>query len=264
MSINNRLISTGGGAAAWDVRDIQSSTTTNLNSLGGGTNTTQQIQIVGNGNYLLEGNLNNNAYVYPLSTPNDTSTAQSPIYTQNLGSYLAQGRVIAMKEDGTRIYVSRGVYTYNPIVQFDLSTPYNITSYTSAGQWDSPIQYTGTNNLYFAMGGTRCYLQSGYGYTLQLNLSTAWDITTATVAYNWAGTSTAKYCTVSENGQYVIRKNVFYEMSTFGDLSTATQIGTPNPSLTGSATVAYALDGSSAYESVWNVAYGAIIQHKIT
>ena len=265
MSINNRLINTGGGAAPWDVRNIQSTTETNLTSVSGlASNSPFTLQVVGNGNYLLLSNNNYVLYLVPLSVPYDTSSAGTVLYTQSTGAYFSGARIFWMKEDGTRLYVSLDAGTYNPIRQYDLSIPYDIRSFTYSGIWNSNVAYVGIRSIQFAMGGTRCYAQGAYNRTLQLNLSTAWDISTATMVLNEGSPATTYYTAVSENGQYAIRSNVFYEMSTLGDFTTKTQIGTPSVGLTGLSYASYDLYGNSLYEASYGASYAGVKQHKIT
>lgn len=117
---------------------------------------------------------------YDLSTAWDISTAS---YNQNF-SVLSQDnlpRGLTFKTDGTKMYITGDqnarVYEYDLSTAWDISTAsYNQSLYLA-------IQDSDPRKTVFKSDGTRMFVAGAYGEKIvTYNLSTAWDISTATVA----------------------------------------------------------------------------------
>jgi DNA-binding beta-propeller fold protein YncE len=118
---------------------------------------------------------------YNLSTPWDISTAS---FLQ-LFSVVRQDSVptgLFFKPDGTKLYV---VGTINGKVrEYDLSTAWNISTasytYPSTNYFSVAAQEISPEDLFFKPDGTKLYVLGSIGDDInEYNLSTAWDISTA-------------------------------------------------------------------------------------
>jgi hypothetical protein len=88
---------------------------------------------------------------------------------------------IKFKSDGTRMFIlgiqNRSVYEY------ELSTPYDVTSATYTDAFSVATQATGGYGLFFKSDGTSFYVSDIDSETIyQYDCSTAWDISTAAYA----------------------------------------------------------------------------------
>lgn len=119
---------------------------------------------------------------YPLSTPYvPSSIGDENSYAElnllglggiSLGSNLG---TIFFKSDGTRFYVGGRTGTSRRIFQYDLSTPWNITTATFSGSLS--IATTGTYSPYFSPDGTKLVVHTFLSNTFRYyQLATAWNI----------------------------------------------------------------------------------------
>jgi hypothetical protein len=119
---------------------------------------------------------------YPLSIAYDPSSigdqnSYSEITLIGLGGVNTSSNLGGMffKSDGTRFYVSGRTGTSRRIFQYNLSTPWNITTATAAGSLS--ISSSSTYNLWFSPDGTKLIVQQNLSRTfLYYQLATAWDI----------------------------------------------------------------------------------------
>ena len=91
-----------------------------------------------------------------------------------------QIRALAFKSDGTRVYIAQR--DYGKVKQFDLSTPWDLSSANNEVQSNS---FTGEEdnlrNIQFSSDGTFMYLGGNGGDDInRYKLSTAWDISIIT------------------------------------------------------------------------------------
>lgn len=127
---------------------------------------------------------------------------------------------VSLKPDGTRLYLSHG-----NVEQYNLSTPFNISSLTS-----SYTLSTSAEDIYFKPDWTALFVMYNDGQAIyKYTLSTAWDLSTATYSQQKATTS------YRGRGLYLTTdgKKIFYSwhqnyarsyvctLSTARDLSTA-------------------------------------------
>ena len=146
---------------------------------------------------------------YDMSTPFDPSSATTEgdgtfVLTSNgvTGNDIERVHGIEFKPDGTRMYIADWSQTgqnfpYVKYVQYDLSTSWDVTTASHAGQWSWYIQNsTGdkVRDLAFWPDGTKVLVMSGSSLRAeQYTLSVAWDITstmTSTGYYLDIGTNT--------------------------------------------------------------------------
>ena len=130
----------------------------------------------------ITGNSGDDVNEYDLSTAWDVSTAS---YNQNF-SVSSQDNVprgLAFKTDGTKMYITgdqnASVYEYNLSTAWDISTAsYNQTFWLGPGDSDP-------RKVVFKPDGTRMFMVGRYTDKIrQYDLSTAWDISTATLTTN--------------------------------------------------------------------------------
>lgn len=154
------------------------------------------------GDYIKQFNLNT-AWV-----PNsDTST-----FTFDVSARTSVIAGMYFSNDGTKLFINGNDAT-KAVYRYDLSTPWNLASGVS---YTSSYTITSINSLrhiYFKPDGTRMFISgenvtTGLGEIRQYNLSTAWDITTAslvntlsTASYNNAGVHGMWF---SADGEYMI------------------------------------------------------------
>ena len=130
------------------------------------------------------GNYNNNIRSYSLSTAWDLSTASLNSGNKlNVASQETAPRGLRFKSDGTVAYVVGGngnaTFIYTLSTAWDLDTATYSTSFASASQDNGPhgIEFNSTGTRMYLLGGS-----SGNGKLFQYNLSTAWDLSTASYA----------------------------------------------------------------------------------
>lgn len=128
-------------------------------------------------------------YQYTLSTAWDLSTASyDSIFFDSGETSLYYG--IWFKDDGTKMYICAG----NPaieIVQFTLSTPWDITTATDdATPLDVSSEDGAPNSIVFNNDGTKLYMCGANTRTVyQYDVSTPWDLSTASYSSNSLDTS---------------------------------------------------------------------------
>jgi hypothetical protein len=101
---------------------------------------------------------------------------------------------IAFNDDGTKLYVEEYIYQDVSVAEYDLSTPYDISTSTFSYQLQSPYK-RGDTSVYgvwnaagfaFKPDGTKLYRFANTGspdttYLYTYDLGTAWDLSTASV-----------------------------------------------------------------------------------
>ena len=174
-------------------------------------------------------------YTLSFYTNPDIANASSDNDTFSFSAQDANARGIFFKPDGTKIYMT-GIGSAT-VYQYSLSTPWLVssTSYDNVSfPYQSPTGETSPRDLNFSSDGTKMYIVgSSYDSIFEFDLSTAWDLSTAT--YNNVNLDVS-----SENGNptgltfstdglkmFMIGSTVpddvsEYDLSTAWDLSTAT------------------------------------------
>jgi DNA-binding beta-propeller fold protein YncE len=134
------------------------------------------------------GNSGDDVNEYDLSTAWDISTAS---YLQNFyfGAQETTPTDIFFKPDGTKMYVigsaNDKVYGYTLSTAWDVSTAAWVTPTTE--YFSVAAQETTPQGLFFKPDGTKMYVIGSAGDDVnEYNLSTAWDITTASYLQNFS------------------------------------------------------------------------------
>ena len=198
-------------STAWDV------STATLNQISGGlVNNPGSIQLVDDNKFYVVANYSDRIHGYTLNTDKDIRSidgivqGDDELETGNYDTLFG----CAISSDGTKFFV--GDYdNRDRITEFSLSTAYELTGATRTGNF---IQIEpGTHEslpfaLDFSKDGKRILVAGGDATRgiFMYNLSTGWDITTATLnkqrlnvyATNNAGTDTANYETMTDPELY--------------------------------------------------------------
>ena len=175
------------------------------------------------------GDAGNDINEYDLSTAWDVSTA-SFVQSFNVGSQESGLHGVYFKSDGTKMYivgsVTDSVYQYSLSTAWDVSTSsYDSVSFSVSSQDSLPF------DISFKTDGTKMYIigksnDSVYEY----NLSTAWDISTASYSQSFSVASDQP----APQGMYLSSDGVYlftigtndtvdkYTLGTAWDISTAT------------------------------------------
>ena len=197
---------------------------------------------------------------YTMSTAWDISTLSN---TSNfsVSSELSSGQQgIFFKPDGYAFYLADAngsrILEYSLSTAWDLSTAsYSSNAFTTTGEYNP-------RSVHFKDDGTRMYvIGPGTDRVIQYNLSTAWDMTTASSQANFSvasqttfpaqisfnPTGTKMYLTMYS---VVITGDIFeYDLSTAWDISSASynSVSYNDSVLTGPWIHAFKSDGSKAY-----------------
>jgi len=177
--------------------------------------------------YIL-GSIGDDVNQYSLSTAWDVSTA-SYVQSFSIAGQETSPLGLFFKPDGTKMYISG--LAGDDINEYSLSTAWDIST-ASYVQNDSTAGYdTQPNDVFFKTDGTVMYVAGGaFDSVYQLSLSTAWDISTATLSSSKAvgsETTNPRGLTFSSDGtlMYVLgwQGNISrYSLSTAWDVTTAT------------------------------------------
>ncbi len=130
--------------------------------------------------YVLD--ITGDVYKYTLSTAWDISTATYATQTFNAAAQDSNFVDLFFSDDGTKMFISGN--TNNSIYEYTLSTAWDVSSATYVDAFD--LDVISTDHISFTMSpdGLSVYVTraTNSGTVDQLNLGTAWDISTA--AYN--------------------------------------------------------------------------------
>ncbi len=146
------------------------------------TKTPTAVKFKSDGTSAYVGSTSGVIYQYTLSTPWNISTASYASKSFNPSGQTTGSYGFALKEDGTSLYISS--LSANTLYQYTLSTPWDISTASYASKSISGAAgslYMG--GVFFKSDGLKLYIvnYTTTGSTVdQYNLSTAWDISTAT------------------------------------------------------------------------------------
>ena len=123
-------------------------------------------------------------YQYTLSTAWDLSTATYASLSKNVSAQQTALFGVAFSSDGTKMYISG--YTPSAVHQYTLSTAWNVGTATYASLTVNTSETNYPMGVAFSSDGTRMIiLDYNNNKVLQYNLSTAWDVSTATYSALW-------------------------------------------------------------------------------
>jgi len=116
----------------------------------------------------------NDLTYWRLSTPWNLDT-RSLIHRRTIDWF----RDVRIKpDDGSRIYTAD--QNSDSIIQYNLSTPWDITNWSSAGSFDVSARGSQAASFEFSSDGTKMYIgEESTELIDQYSLSTPWDVTTA-------------------------------------------------------------------------------------
>ena len=170
-------------------------------------------------------------YEYDLSTAWDISTSS---YLQNF-SVSAQETVpqgVFFKPDGTKMYVTGS--SGDDVNEYDLSTAWDVSTASYLQNFSVAAQEALPNGVFFKPDGTKMYVIGANGDEVnEYDLSTAWDVSTASYLQNFSVAAQAVFPTgvffkpdgtkmyvVGSIGDAVYE----YDLSTAWDISTASYL----------------------------------------
>ena len=166
-------------------------------------------------------------FAYDLSTSWDVTTASYSSEFLDVSTYDTAPTGIFIKPDGTKMYITG--FVSDGVHEFDLSTAWDISSGSYLQTLNISAQSTYASGIFFDPDGTKMYVTDYVEDEVnQYNLSTAWDITSASHYYALSLTSFQPMelyfkddgLTVffADNGNESILE---YRLSTAWDISTA-------------------------------------------
>lgn len=145
-----------------------------------------------------------NLLQWNLSTAWDISTA-SPDISENvmfLSWREANVGSIQLKPDGTKIYIAGK--TGDDVNEYNLSTPFDLSTATYVQNFSFSSQDTAVSGIFFKSDGTKLYMCGTSSDTFSMyDLSTAWDVSTASVSIAQRGPL--------ENGAGLQPEGLFYK-----------------------------------------------------
>lgn len=125
---------------------------------------------------------------YTLSTAWDISTGSLNATSSNFNSTDANLRGLYIRDNGTDLYWIG--FDNNNVYQFSMSTAWDITTLSYVQSFSVASQDTAANGLFFKPDGTRMFIIGNLGDKVyQYELSTAWDVTTASFSKDFSVTT---------------------------------------------------------------------------
>ena len=134
----------------------------------------------------------NTLYQYSLSTPWDISTTSYDTKSLDASTQESQLRKAFFKPDGTKVFLTGSIG--DAVYEYDLSTPWDISTSTYVATFSVSSQETSPSSLFFNPDGTKMFLGGVVTDSIyQYSLSTPWDISTASydsVSFSFASQDT--------------------------------------------------------------------------
>jgi len=199
---------------------------------------------------------NDSVYRYDLSTAWDITTA-SYVSTKDVSAQEANPQDVTFSGDGTKMFVVG--YISDSVHRYDLSTAWDITTASYVSSKDVGAQDFVPRGLVFSGDGTKMFVVGSTSDSVhRYDLSTAWDITTASyvsskdvsaqeanptgVAFSGDGT---KMFVVGYTSDSVHR----YDLSTAWDITTASYVSSKDVSSqdTQPYGLAFSVDGTKMF-----------------
>lgn len=157
----------------------------------------------------------------------DSPTAPTPFQRLNVGHKDIAPRGVEFKPDGTKVYFTGG--GSRQIHQYNLSTAFDLGTNTYFGKVELGLRYPGA--LRFKPDGTKVYFinSSSTDYVEEWDLSTAWNITTASAHATYTITHeiypSGLFFKPDGTRMYITGSNddncIEYDLSTAWDVTTA-------------------------------------------
>jgi len=181
--------------------------------------------------YVLSNGVPQGVKEYNLSTNWDVNSA---VYIQALTTSTQDTSPSSLffKPDGTKMYITGK--TNDRVYEYDLSTAWDISSASINQNFSVSSQDTNPHGIFFKPDGTKMYVTGWTGQDLnEYDLSTAWDISTASYLQNFSFSSqdtAPRQISFSPDGTTmfmvgITNDNIYqYSLSTGWDISTASYI----------------------------------------
>jgi DNA-binding beta-propeller fold protein YncE len=114
------------------------------------------------------------------------ANAEPPVYGAfSVAAQESQPQGIFFKPDGTKMYVIGSVGDY--VNEYDLSTAWDVTSASYLQNFSVAAQESQPQGIFFKPDGTKMYVIGSVGdYVNEYDLSTAWDVTSASYLQNFS------------------------------------------------------------------------------
>jgi len=191
---------------------------------------------------------------YDMSTPWDISTASYSGNRFYVANQASTPKEVTFNNDGTKMYITQTfIYEYELSTAWDVTTAvYNSNSVQLNGYTSSP------ESARFNSDGTKLYFIGNTNTIYTINLSTAFDLgstaSNALETFNFSSQeaySVGLWVSSTDEYFYIFGEqtnNVYeYQMSTIGDVSTASYTGNSVSGFASPTAVAFKSDGTKMY-----------------
>jgi sugar lactone lactonase YvrE len=225
------------------------------------------------------GQVSDSVHEYDLSTAWDVSTA-TLLQSFSVAPEEITPNGLFFHPDGIKMYVTG--QTGDDVNEYDLSTAWDVSTASFLQNFSFSAQETVTQGVFFREDGTKMYMTGSSSDSVhEYDLSTAWDVSTATLlqSFSVSGQATAPQgLFFSENGDVLIitnssDNNVYrYNLSSPWDVSTATFASTfsasaqsgslQGPFFKPDGTKMYLVDNTT--DSIYQYTSGQIISSTVT
>lgn len=144
-------------------------------------------------------------WAYSCAAPWDVSTITYDSKTLNLSSQTTAPTGVWFKPDGTKMFIASNTGTYvDSIIEYGLSTAWDISTGTFTASLSVASRDTAPNGVQFTDDGMRMFVCGNQGDSIVIyDLSTAWDISTATFLVETSNVSTLTGATITPTDLYV-------------------------------------------------------------
>jgi len=171
---------------------------------------------------------------YDLSTAWDITTA-SASSVLSISSYETLPRGLVFKTDGTSLYFT-GLGN-DQVRQYDMTTAWDISTASYSKTFSVSSQDTSPSGLFFKSDGTQMYVSGAAGDDVnEYDLSTAWDVSTASYSNNFSLSSESiaspqsLFFTSDGTKMFVVSRDddniYYYSLSTPWDITSASYSNT--------------------------------------
>lgn len=182
--------------------------------------------------FFMAGNFEDAVFQYDLSTNWDISTASYTLPTSDVFSVASQEanpQDVVFKTDGSKMYIVGT--TGDDVNEYNLSTDWDVDTASFSQTFSVAAEDTAPFSIAFKSDGSKMYILGNTGDDVnEYDLSTAWDVSTASYSQNFSVSSqddTPRGLTFKTDGtkMYVVGNQYSrvneYDLSTAWDISTA-------------------------------------------
>jgi hypothetical protein len=257
-------------STAWNISSISTGTTT----FGFPPSyTTKGIRMSPEGNYFYAiDDLNNNLDQYTTDTPWVFSSA-SKTSNVSIAATASTSRTLSFSSDGANIYVSNGQASSSSIVQYKLTSPWNVNSISSTSTFNprigigNYIGYAGLGGISFNNSGNTMYVASGdEHFMFAYSLSESWNVQSATISNTSTSmqhlsqmTSNAAGLAIANNGLsvYTVSSDNIYQYTMGSYMNTASlayssNVYNPRIGFGSLTNLAIQEDGGAIFTTIFN------------